>query len=80
MKESNNKLNGSEISYNECLSQSIPCDSSDADLEFKTNSKVDSLSFPETVTVLDGIGGSKVYIVGTAHFSEKSQNDVIEVC
>jgi traB len=49
-------------------------------LELKANSNLDDLSLPETVTVLDGPSGSKVYIVGTSHFSEKSQNDVIEVC
>lgn len=36
-------------------------------------------NLPETVTLLRGPYGSKVYIVGTAHFSEKSQNDVATV-
>lgn len=36
-------------------------------------------NLPETVTLLTGAYGSKVYIVGTAHFSEKSQNDVATV-
>lgn len=31
---------------------------------------------PETVTLLTSDFGSKVYLVGTAHFSEKSQDDV----
>ncbi|XP_070558270.1 traB domain-containing protein-like [Ptychodera flava] len=31
---------------------------------------------PETVTELNTLNGSKVYIVGTAHFSESSQQDV----
>lgn len=31
---------------------------------------------PETVTTLTSECGSKVYLVGTAHFSEKSKNDV----
>lgn len=31
---------------------------------------------PDTVTVLDTPFGSKVYLVGTAHFSEESQDDV----
>ena len=34
---------------------------------------------PETVTVLDTDWGSKVYLVGTAHFSEESQRDVSQV-
>ena len=34
---------------------------------------------PETVTVLEGEYGSKVYLVGTAHFSEDSQQDVCQV-
>ena len=35
-----------------------------------------SLTLPETVTVLDCPNGSKVYIVGTAHFSKESIEDV----
>ena len=34
---------------------------------------------PETVTCLDTEWGSKVYLVGTAHFSEESQRDVMQV-
>jgi pheromone shutdown protein TraB len=30
--------------------------------------------------VLDTGWGSKVYLVGTAHFSEESQQDVAKVC
>ncbi|XP_074594032.1 traB domain-containing protein [Brevipalpus obovatus] len=37
------------------------------------------MDLPETVTVLDGPFGGKVYLVGTAHFSEKSCRDVEEV-
>uniref|UniRef100_A0A1I8MT40 TraB family protein n=1 Tax=Musca domestica TaxID=7370 RepID=A0A1I8MT40_MUSDO len=33
-------------------------------------------NLPSTVTVLDTPFGSKVYLVGTAHFSEESQDDV----
>lgn len=34
---------------------------------------------PETVTVLDAPNGGKVYLVGTAHFSLQSQEDVARV-
>ena len=34
---------------------------------------------PETVTALETPYGSKVYVVGTAHFSEQSQEDVAQV-
>ena len=34
---------------------------------------------PETVTQLDTPWGSKVYVVGTAHFSQESQEDVAKV-
>lgn len=34
---------------------------------------------PETVTVLEGPANSKVYLIGTAHFSKESQKDVEEV-
>lgn len=33
-------------------------------------------NLPETVTLLRGANGAKIYVVGTAHFSEESQNDV----
>lgn len=36
--------------------------------------------FPSTVTVLKGANGAMVYLVGTAHFSEESQDDVSKVC
>ncbi|XP_078678473.1 traB domain-containing protein-like isoform X2 [Branchiostoma floridae x Branchiostoma belcheri] len=35
-------------------------------------------SLPETVTTLDTEDGGKVYVIGTAHFSEESQQDVIK--
>lgn len=34
---------------------------------------------PNTVTVLDAPDGGKVYLVGTAHFSIQSQEDVAKV-
>lgn len=34
---------------------------------------------PHTVTVLDAPDGGKVYVVGTAHFSQESQEDVSRV-
>ena len=34
---------------------------------------------PETIHVLTGCKGAKVYLVGTAHFSEESQEDVRNV-
>ena len=34
---------------------------------------------PETVTVLTTNEGCKVYVIGTAHFSENSQDDVSKV-
>ena len=38
-----------------------------------------NLLLPNTVTELVASNGVKVYVVGTAHFSEQSQHDVIEV-
>ena len=38
-----------------------------------------SFELPSTVTLLDKPCGSKVYVVGTAHFSEESIADVINV-
>jgi len=34
---------------------------------------------PSTVTELDTEDGSKVYVVGTAHFSDSSKKDVVKV-
>lgn len=36
-------------------------------------------NLPETVSLLQGPHGSKVYVIGTAHFSQESQNDVAAV-
>lgn len=36
-------------------------------------------NFPDTVAVLKASNGSVVYLVGTAHFSEQSQEDVAQV-
>lgn len=33
-------------------------------------------NLPETVSILEGPFGSRVYLIGTAHFSEESMNDV----
>lgn len=35
------------------------------------------ISLPETCTVIDAGHGSKIYLVGTAHFSKESQEDVV---
>lgn len=37
------------------------------------------LKLPETVTVLDAPLNGKVYVIGTAHFSVKSQQEVKDV-
>lgn len=42
------------------------------------DSSIDN-NLPETVTLLPASGGSKLYLVGTAHFSIESQNDVAQV-
>lgn len=41
--------------------------------------RVDNPQLPETVTTLRTPEGSVVYVVGTAHFSESSQQDVTQV-
>lgn len=43
---------------------------------FRSNTDFD---LPETVTVLETNHGSKVFVVGTAHFSKESQEDVAKV-
>ena len=40
---------------------------------------LDNLKLPETCTVLTTNRGGKVFLVGTAHFSKESQNDVVTV-
>lgn len=49
---------------------------------FTSTANVDEQStdgLPSTVTVLDAPDGGKVYLVGTAHFSLQSQEDVSKV-
>ena len=48
--------------------------------KYELPKRAKQLSLPDTVTILDGLKGSKVYLIGTAHFSEKSQQEVSEVC
>ncbi|OXB71139.1 UNVERIFIED_CONTAM: hypothetical protein H355_006869 [Colinus virginianus] len=61
------------------VSQSI----SDADafkilLEMKMKKRQKKPTLPSTVTELDTEDGSKVYVVGTAHFSDSSKKDVVK--
>ena len=62
-------------------SENIPNDqpsvSSDSSLR-KYDSSIDT-DLPDTVTLLTTHEGCKVYLVGTAHFSLESQNDVSKV-
>ncbi|XP_038061330.1 traB domain-containing protein-like [Patiria miniata] len=48
-------------------------------LRVKYNLRQDNPVLPDTVTVLRTEDGGKVYVVGTAHFSEQSQQDVAEL-
>ncbi|XP_054710031.1 traB domain-containing protein-like isoform X2 [Uloborus diversus] len=45
-------------------------------IKWQFRSKISEQDLPETVTVLTTNEGSKVYVVGTAHFSTESQEDV----
>ena len=38
-----------------------------------------NINLPDCVTILDGPSNGKVYVIGTAHFSVKSIQEVIEV-
>lgn len=40
--------------------------------------RVENPTLPSTVTTLETSWGSKVYVVGTAHFSQESQDDVVK--
>lgn len=42
--------------------------------------RMSGFELPDTVTTLRTEQGSKVFVVGTAHFSENSQQDVAKVC
>lgn len=48
-------------------------------LEMKLKKRQKRPSLPSTVTELDAEDGSKVYVVGTAHFSDSSKKDVVKV-
>lgn len=37
-------------------------------------------TFPDSVSILKASNGSVVYLVGTSHYSEESQEDVAQVC
>lgn len=57
----------------------------DSDVSSTGSNKLDDdfdNNLPETVTVLKHTNGAKVYLVGTAHFSKESQEDVsfVSIC
>ncbi|XP_071659496.1 traB domain-containing protein isoform X2 [Patagioenas fasciata] len=47
-------------------------------LEMKMKKRQKKPTLPSTVTELDTEDGSKVYVVGTAHFSDSSKKDVVK--
>jgi pheromone shutdown protein TraB len=47
--------------------------------EISENIDTKEIKNTETLTILDGPQNSKVYLVGTAHFSRESQNEVVEL-
>ncbi|XP_033646610.1 traB domain-containing protein-like isoform X1 [Asterias rubens] len=64
------------------MSSGVDSDEADNTVELlrvKYNTRQDNPILPDTVSVLEVQGGGKVYLVGTAHFSEKSQQDVAEI-
>lgn len=48
-------------------------------LDMKLKKRQKKPTLPSTVTELDAEDGSKVYVVGTAHFSDSSKKDVVKV-
>lgn len=50
--------------------------SSTADIKIYNSIEEFDKNLPHTITVLTTPQGSKVYLVGTAHFSRESQDDV----
>lgn len=48
-------------------------------LEMKLKRRRERPNLPRTVTQLVAEDGSKVYVVGTAHFSDDSKRDVVKV-
>ncbi|XP_035205003.1 traB domain-containing protein-like [Stegodyphus dumicola] len=90
--ESTETVNGNKLSTEEvngsCSSEEYSESGEESDTEeepdetypsaikWKLRPSNPALSLPETVTVLDTNYGSKVFLVGTAHFSLESQEDV----
>jgi len=76
------EITSQDNSLNENSAQFAPQFSVDKQFfSFDQNARdLGSEPFPDTVTILDGPNGAKVYLVGTAHFSQKSQQDVSQVC
>lgn len=48
-------------------------------LEMKLKRRRERPNLPRTVTQLVAEDGSRVYVVGTAHFSDDSKRDVVKV-
>lgn len=77
----------SAISVSNSSSAKIPNNEADGDEACQSTSEdedvigeaIDESLLPKTCTVLTTPSGATVYLVGTAHFSRESQEDVIQV-
>lgn len=73
-----------EPEWPECTAPTPAVLAADADaltllLEMKLRRRRERPSLPRTVTELVAEDGSRVYVVGTAHFSDDSKRDVVKV-
>lgn len=67
-----------EVSINVSFQDEVEKNSIDVSVE-KDVQEQKEFVMPETVTILETPEGSKVYLIGTAHFSRKSCEEVKEV-
>ncbi|RWS20030.1 traB domain-containing protein-like protein, partial [Leptotrombidium deliense] len=72
---------GDAVDKGICCDDQSCCDGdsfSDQEISYTLPKREENPTLPKTVTVLEGAFGSKVYLVGTSHFSLESQKDVEE--
>lgn len=82
MKQGNSeesKLNTTIMENKESTSENKIVNSNPASEADATSEERNNEGLPNTVTILDVPNGGKVYLVGTAHFSLQSQEDVARV-
>ena len=80
--EETSTISSEEIIENEEIDEEMESSSGDSASHKSSNRRIvdwTNLKLPETCTLLTTPQGARIIVIGTAHFSKESQNDVTQV-